>query len=98
MRGYSVSQLKGRATAHTFQPYPATDTRGDVLLKRLNTVRPAFVLIEDWKRNDTNVIQALIDNYGMDIIRHPTSRRSFALIGEWVGKVYIDYTQEKKDA
>lgn len=46
-------------------------------------------------RNPTNpnIVNQLRDVYGLDIIR--LQNRKWCLVGEWFGKVYIDYVAEK---
>lgn len=41
------------------------------------------------------IVDDLIDYYGLDIRR--VGRGKYRLVGEWFGKVYIDYTKEAEE-
>lgn len=89
MRTAPVSALKGSRAGRTAQPRPQPGTAlGDAFdLFQANKALP--ILFSHRGRNITD----LVDYYGLDIRR--VGKKQYCLVGEWFGKIYIDYLAEK---
>lgn len=84
---------------------PREGTKLRLIYNLLYEYRGSHVPIEKWRRlcdqaGHSSVVDCIYkylpDYYGCDILGQGSHARGPALIGEWMGKVYIDYTQEEK--
>ncbi len=102
MKQASVASMKGRNKGRLLQQLPrvGTETRRIYDLLYANKGTPVRVCFSNYKCKKAKeksvwwaTLESLRNFYGLDIIK--TNRDEWCLIGEWFGKIYIDYVAEK---
>lgn len=94
-KNMSVSAIRGRNAFRRQIPKEGTRLRRLYDLLVSNRGKPIEVPM-DSRRFAQSMITQLVDFYGLDI--RWFARGQYILVGEWVGKVYIDYLSDGADA
>jgi hypothetical protein len=90
-RQVSVGSVNGRTRIHGSEPGKGTKIRK--VWDLLHDHAGKAVELTNYA-HDGSMLVVLRDIYGLDIRRVGKCR--YALVGEWFGRVYIDYTQQDK--
>jgi hypothetical protein len=88
MHTLSASNLKHNTQPHNLKPREGTKLRAVYDRFYANKGRVILFKIDDYKAT----IAQLTDIYGLDIRRIHNGQ--WALVGEWFGRVYLDYTDQ----
>jgi hypothetical protein len=91
MRLFSANQIKGKKHC-ALHSRPARGTKLGELYDQFQANKGAPIQVDNDGRRGVR-LQSLTDFYGLDI-RH-VSKKHYVLAGEWFGRVYIDYIEER---
>jgi hypothetical protein len=87
----SAATLKGNNKGRLLKDKPREGTRTRRIYDMFYDNKGKVIDFCTTKNPDAVIIPQLTDVYGLDIRR--IRKNKWCLVGEWFGKVYVDYTQ-----
>ncbi len=108
MRCMSISRIKGTIRGKKYKPLsnkPRWGTKTRRMFDYLQAHKAEPVTLDTYGDRGTIkiMISRLMDFYGLDIRLtrgtrlHGNRHAEYTLVGEWFGKVYVDYVAEKME-
>ncbi len=103
MRCMSISRIKGTIRGKKYKPLsnkPHWGTKTRRIFDCLQAHKAETVSLEPYnnKADVKIIVNRLMDFYGLDIRKTGDCHHAeYMLVGEWFGKVYVDYVAEKME-